>query len=191
MPQLQRKLFSEQRNVTRSTLARATHMARFHYGIEKPRIQKFWATRSFIGSIPCTAHSFTCFAILTLLCLLFSPLHSFVRSLTISLTHSRLHGKKVFVHDMNASIQKCFNPLCHLSNSDSHQDSTTRKERKTKRKQRRFHVSTRWKLLPFPYIISRVFLFVYLLFLLLFQPGSFTAAPNIFFLSFSLMILCH
>ena len=49
-------------------------------------------------------------------CLLRSraPLCSFVRLLARSLTHSRAHGKEVFVCGMNALISYSFNPLCSV-----------------------------------------------------------------------------
>ena len=69
---------------------------------------RHWATRSSVRSFVRTAHSFTCYALLTCsIALIRSLAHSLARSLAHSLTCSRAHGKEVF-----ASISYYFNPLC-------------------------------------------------------------------------------
>ena len=40
-----------------------------------------------------------------------APLHSSVHLLACPFTHSRAHGKEVFVYELNASISCSFNPL--------------------------------------------------------------------------------
>ena len=56
----------------------------------------------------CTAHSFACAALLA--SLKYSA--ALICSLARSLTHSRAHGKEIYVKKLNASISFSFNPLC-------------------------------------------------------------------------------
>ena len=41
-----------------------------------------------------------------------APLRSFVRSLARSLPHSGVHGKEIYIDELNASISYSFNPPC-------------------------------------------------------------------------------
>ena len=68
----------------------------------------YWAIRSSARSFARPAHSFACSALLASL----ARSAALIRSLALSLTRSRAHGKVVYVFEMNASISYSFNPLC-------------------------------------------------------------------------------
>ena len=78
---------------------RPTHIGLTDY---KNRCVECWAIQSSVNSFACIAHSFPCSTLLAAL----------IRLLARSLTHSRAHGKEVFVFELNASISYNFSPLC-------------------------------------------------------------------------------